>query len=59
MISLLKIGLESVSDISSDLARSTLHVLDLKLEFRHVNVEFFQVISDILDLFLDIVFLMI
>lgn len=59
MISLLEIGLKSISDVSFDLARSILHVLDLKLEFGHVYVKFFQIISDILDLFLNVVFLMI
>lgn len=59
VISLLKIGLKSISDISLNLAYDILHVLNLKLELGHVDVEFFQIIGNILDLLLNIVFFMI
>ena len=59
VISLLKIGLKSISDISLNLAYNILHVLNLKLELGHVDVEFFQIIGNILDLLLNIVFFMI
>lgn len=59
MISLLEIGLKSISDISLNLAYNILHVLNLKLELGHVDVEFFQIIGNILDLLLNIVLFMI
>lgn len=59
VISLLEIGLKSISDISLNLAYDILHVLNLKLELGHVDVEFFQIIGNILDLLLNIVFFMI
>ena len=59
VISLLEIGLKSISNISLNLAYDILHVLNLKLELGHVDVEFFQIIGNILDLLLNIVFFMI
>lgn len=59
VISLLEIGLKSISDISLNLAYDILHVLNLKLELGHVDVEFFQIIGNILDLLLNIVFFVI
>jgi hypothetical protein len=56
VVGFLEIGLEAIFDVSLDLTHSVLYVLYLKLVFGHVNIEFFEIIGDILDLFFDIVF---
>jgi hypothetical protein len=59
VVSFLEIGLEAIFDVSFDLAHCVLYVLYFKLVFGHVNIEFFEIIGDILDLFFDIVFFVI
>lgn len=50
---------EAVLDIYLNLNYCLLHVRYFKLILRHVYLEVFEFISDVLDLFLDVVFLMI
>jgi len=59
VVYLLKVRSESILHISLDLSNSLRKIRNLQLIFGHVDVEFFQIFVNILNLLLDIVFLMI